>query len=171
MPMETRKTTIIAEAGVNHNGDLALAKKLIDVAAAAGADYVKFQTFKSEKLVSKSAKKAAYQERNMAGGGDSQFDMLKALELKQEDHFLLRDYAKTKNIKFLSTGFDLESLEFLFSLGIDFFKVPSGELTNYTYLKKIASFRKPVVVSTGMATLAEVKEALDVLLADGIPRK
>ena len=162
------KTTIIAEAGVNHNGDVTLAKKLIDVAAAAGADYVKFQTFKAEKLVSKEAKKAAYQQRNMEEESDSQFAMLKALELKTEDHFTLKEYAAGKQIKFLSTGFDLDSLDFLHALGIDFFKVPSGELTNFSYLKKIASFRKPVVLSTGMAYLAEVKEAIQLLTDSGI---
>src|SRR5688572_11240504 len=115
------RSIIIAEAGVNHNGDIGSAKKLIDVAAEAGADYVKFQTFKAEKLVSKEAKKAAYQQRNMKEENDSQLSMLKSLELRTDDHYILKSYAESRNIKFLSTGFDLDSLEFLNELGIDFF--------------------------------------------------
>jgi N,N'-diacetyllegionaminate synthase len=163
------KVTIIAEAGVNHNGDMNIARKLVDVAAEAGADYVKFQTFKADKLVSKDAKKAAYQQRNIGDNDDSQFAMLKALEVTEADHYMLKEYASSRSIKFLSTGFDLQSIEFLNKLGMDFFKVPSGELTNYSYLKKIASFRLPVVLSTGMANLQEVRDAVEVMTGNGVP--
>jgi len=155
-------TVIIAEAGVNHNGDINLAKKLIDAAAEAGADYVKFQTFKTELLVSKNAKKADYQIKNQKNKNNSQFDMLKKLELAEETHYKLIDYCKQKNIKFLSTAFDFQSIDFLADLGIDFFKIPSGELTNYPYLKKIAKKKLPVVISTGMANLQEISDALKV---------
>ena len=120
---------IIAEAGVNHNGDFSLAKRLIETAADAGADYVKFQTFKAENLVTKAACKAAYQVKNISDGDNSQFQMLKNLEMPYEWHFKLRDYANALGIKFLSTGFDEESIDFLDDLGIDLFKIPSGEIT------------------------------------------
>jgi N,N'-diacetyllegionaminate synthase len=162
------RVTIIAEAGVNHNGEIAKAKQLIDVAAAAGADYVKFQTFKADKLVSTEAKKAAYQAKNINDGDDSQYGMLKKLELSEEDHHILKEYARKAGIKFLSTGFDEDSLDFLDSLGIDFFKVPSGEITNYPYLQHIASKKKPVLLSTGMSSLGEIEQALDVLTAAGV---
>ena len=155
-------TIIIAEAGVNHNGDINLAKKLIDAAAAAGADYVKFQTFKTELLVSKDAKKADYQIKNTNKTGNTQFDMLKKLEISKETHYELIKYCKQKNIKFLSTAFDFDSIDFLYKLKIDFFKIPSGELTNYPYLKKIANKKLPVVISTGMANLKEIADALTV---------
>jgi N-acetylneuraminate synthase/N,N'-diacetyllegionaminate synthase len=164
------KSIIIAEAGVNHNGDLNLAKQLIDVAADAGADYVKFQTFKAEKLVSKEAKKAEYQSKNFLEEDDSQFGMLKRLELREEDHYMLQDYAKEKQIKFLSTGFDEESVDFLDQMGMDLFKIPSGEITNYPYLKHIAQKGKAVVLSTGMSTMAEIKEAIEVLLKFGVSK-
>jgi N,N'-diacetyllegionaminate synthase len=163
------RVTIIAEAGVNHNGEIAKAKQLIDAAAAAGADYVKFQTFKADKLVSTEAKKAAYQAKNINDGDDSQYGMLKKLELSEEDHYILKEYATKAGIKFLSTGFDEDSLDFLDSLGIDFFKVPSGEITNYPYLQHIASKKKPVLLSTGMSSLGEIEQALDVLTAAGVP--
>jgi N-acetylneuraminate synthase len=163
------KTLIIAEAGVNHNGDIHLAKKLIDVAADAGVDYVKFQTFKTENLVSKSAKKATYQIENTKEEG-SQFDMLKKLELDVNAHHILIDYCQQKKIQFLSTGFDLESLDLLNELNIDLFKVPSGEITNLPYLEKIASFGKPVILSTGMCTMQEVKEAFHVFISNGISK-
>lgn len=157
-----KKTTIIAEAGVNHNGSLKLAKKLIDAGAEAGVDYVKFQTFKAEKLVTKSAQKADYQARNIGDGDNSQFAMLKKLELSEADHFELVRYCDQKGVKFLSTAFDLDSLEFLTPL-IDFWKVPSGEITNYPYLRAIGETQKPVVLSTGMATIAEVADAINTL--------
>jgi N,N'-diacetyllegionaminate synthase len=165
-----KNTLIIAEAGVNHNGDINLAKKLIDVAADAAVDYVKFQTFKTENLVSKEAKKAAYQIENTKKEG-SQFDMLKKLELDVEAHHILIDYCHQKNIKFLSTGFDIQSLELLNKLNIDLFKVPSGEITNLPYLEKIASFGKPVILSTGMCTMQEVKEAFTVMIEKGISQE
>ena len=165
-----RKTLIIAEAGVNHNGSIELAKQLIDVAADANVDYVKFQTFKAENIVSKEAKKAAYQIENTNTEG-SQYNMLKKLELDVDTHHALIDYCKQKNIKFLSTGFDLESLELLNKLNIDLFKVPSGEITNLPYLKKIASFKKPVILSTGMCTMKEVKDAFEVMINNGILNK
>ncbi len=165
------KVIIIAEAGVNHNGDIDLAKKLVDAASEAGADYVKFQTFKAEKLVSKSAVKAEYQKKNIGGTDDNQYEMLKKLELSEEQHYLLVEYCKSKNIKFLSTAFDEISLDFLNALHIDFFKVPSGEITNLPYLEKICSYKKPVILSTGMTDMDEIKEAFDILIKKGIPQK
>ena len=158
-----KKVLIIAEAGVNHNGDMALAEKLISVAADAGADFVKFQSFKAEKLVSRSAKKAAYQANNLNDGESSQFNMLKRLELNHENHLQLISCSKEYGIKFLSTAFDSEGLEYLSKLGVDVFKVPSGEITNYPYLKKLADLGKPVILSTGMADLREIREALGIL--------
>ena len=157
------RTLIIAEAGVNHNGDIQLAKQLIDVAAQAGADFVKFQTFKADKLVSKEAKKADYQAKNLNDGDQSQYKMLKKLELNEDQHYELLQYAKSKGIKFLSTGFDEESVDFLEKLGIELFKIPSGEITNLPYLRHIASKKQPVILSTGMATLSEIETALVVL--------
>jgi len=162
--MNKRKhTLIIAEAGVNHNGDLTNAKALIDAAVDAGADIVKFQTFRAEDLVSKEAKQASYQKRNMNSKDDSQFQMLKQLELSHEDHEELIGYCKEKGIEFFSTAFDVRGLEYLNSLGFGRFKVPSGEITNYPYLKKLAAIGKPVILSTGMANLQEIKEAMQVL--------
>ncbi|WP_276389058.1 N-acetylneuraminate synthase [Eudoraea chungangensis] len=165
------KVLVIAEAGVNHNGDISMAKKLIDVACEAEVDFVKFQTFNAKKLVSRSAKKAKYQEENTKDTSESQLKMLQRLELSQEDHFELIAYCKTKGINFLSTGFDLESLEFLNKLGIPLFKIPSGEITNLPYLRKIASFGKPTVLSTGMANMAEINEAIIELLSQGLTIK
>jgi len=162
------KTLIIAEAGVNHNGNINLAKKLIDAAASAGADYVKFQTFKAENLVQKDAKKAAYQLENTKNN-DSQFEMLKALELSYESHFELIEYCKTRQIKFLSTAFDLESVEFLKDK-IDFYKIPSGEITNLPYLEKVAQLGLAIIMSTGMANLQEVKDAFNVLVKNGVQK-
>jgi len=159
---------IIAEAGVNHNGTLDLAKKLIDAAAQAGADIVKFQTFKAGKLVSKEARQAEYQKTNLKDGDDSQYNMLKKLELDESMHFELIDYCQLKGITFLSTGFDDESVELLDRLGMLFYKIPSGEITNKPYLQRIAKKNKPVVISTGMADLHEIKDALDVLTGEGL---
>jgi len=168
--MAVNKTLIIAEAGVNHNGDIDLAKKLIASAADADADYVKFQTFKADKIVSREAKKADYQVRNVNDSDDSQYAMLKKLEMPDEWHSVLIDYAEAKGIKFLSTGFDSESIDFLEALHMDFFKIPSGEITNKPYLMHIAKKGKPVVLSTGMATLQEVKEAIQVMEDAGLQR-
>jgi N,N'-diacetyllegionaminate synthase len=164
-----KKTLIIAEAGVNHNGDIQKAYQLIDIAVKAGADYVKFQTFQSDKLSSTIAKKANYQ-LIATDSNESQIDMLKKLELSKEDHFLLLAYCNKKRISFLSTAFDLESLHFLNSLNMDFFKIPSGEITNYPYLKQIASYKKPIILSTGMANMCEIESAIDVLITYGLNR-
>jgi N,N'-diacetyllegionaminate synthase len=162
------KTVIIAEAGVNHNGDINNALKLIDVAADCGADYIKFQTFKTEKLVSKEAQQAEYQQRNLGSSDNaSQYDMLKKLELSEANHHILIERCKEKNIKFLSTAFDLDSLDFLHRLGLDLFKIPSGEITNLPYLKKIGKMNTRVVVSTGMCVMEEIAEALSVLQSAG----
>lgn len=157
---------IIAEVGVNHNGSLALAKQLVDVAAECGADAVKFQTFTAATLVTKSAKQAEYQTANTGKVG-SQFDMLKRLELSEADHQALVDYCIEKNIEFMSTPFDLQSIQFLNGLGVKRFKIPSGEITNYPYLKMVGSYNKEIVLSTGMATLAEIEAALNLLLESG----
>ncbi len=157
------KVIIIAEAGVNHNGDLARAKKLIDAAAAAGADYVKFQTFKTEKIVSRYAKKADYQLKNFSDIDDSQFNMLKKLEMPLSWYEELIKHSEARSIKFLSTGFDEESVDFLDELGVNIFKIPSGEITNKNYLKHIAHKKKQIILSTGMSDLQEIKNALDVL--------
>ena len=153
---------IIAEAGVNHNGSLENAFKLIEVAREAGADYVKFQTFKTELCISKNAPLAEYQKEG-SGKAVSQFDLVKKLELSEEMHLKLIEKCKECGIKFLSTGFDIPSLRFLNSLGMDFFKIPSGEITNLPYLREIAKFKLPVVLSTGMADVEDIKQALQVL--------
>ena len=161
------KTIIIAEAGVNHNGDIETAKRLIDAAADAGVDYVKFQTFKAERLVSPSAQKAKYQIENDISKDDSQFNMLKKLELSDGDHEELISYCKSKNISFFSTAFDDEGISYLSSLNFDMFKVPSGELTNYPYLRTIAKTGLPIVLSTGMAYLDEIEKSINVLVSYG----
>ncbi|MCE2613622.1 N-acetylneuraminate synthase [Flavobacteriaceae bacterium D16] len=158
---------IIAEAGVNHNGNIDIAKKLIDAAAEAEVDFVKFQTFNSKKLVSRNARKADYQSKNMPDTSDSQLAMLQKLELTKDQHLELIAYCKVKEIHFLSTGFDLESLDFLNELGIPLFKIPSGEITNLPYLRKIGSFGKPIIMSTGMADLREIDDAITVLKQAG----
>ncbi len=166
------KVLIIAEAGVNHNGSLIMAKQLIDAAANAGVDYVKFQTFKTENLVSKLAQKADYQKNNdKAEQSTSQFDMLKKLELSIDDHHILIDYCRKKNIKFLSTAFDLDSIDLLNELKIDLFKIPSGEITNLPYLKKIGALQKQVIVSTGMCVISEITDAIDVLVKAGTKKE
>lgn len=165
-----RHCYIIAEAGVNHNGSLKLAKDLISVAADAGADAVKFQTFKAEKLVTGSARKAGYQEAAVGENG-GQLEMLKRLEMDGAMHHELIDYAKVKGIQFLSTAFDLESLATLNEFGLPMFKIPSGEITNFQLLKAVAQLGKPVVLSTGMADLGEIEQAIEVLLAFGSQRE
>ena len=161
------KTIIIAEAGVNHNGDIETAKKLIDVASDAGVDYVKFQTFKADRLVSPLAQKAKYQIKNDKNSDDSQLNMLKKLELSDADHKELISYCKSKNISFFSTAFDEEGISYLSSLNFDMFKIPSGELTNYPYLKAIAKTGLPVILSTGMANLDEIEKSINVLVSYG----
>ncbi|HJB24198.1 MAG TPA: N-acetylneuraminate synthase [Candidatus Jeotgalibaca pullicola] len=160
------KVFIIAEAGVNHNGDLTLAKQLIDEGVNAGVDAVKFQTFKAETLVSKNAQKADYQ-KNTTDWEESQFEMLKKLELDYEVYEELMTYAQERGVMFLSSAFDLESIELLIELGIELFKIPSGEITNLPYLRKIAQTGKKVVLSTGMSTLGDIEKALEVLQESG----
>lgn len=160
------KVFIIAEAGVNHNGSVELAKRLIDVARNSGADAVKFQTFKAENLVSKNAQKAAYQKQT-TDAGESQFDMIKKLELDLNTHKELMDYCQKIDIMFLSTPFDHESIELLHDLGLDIFKIPSGDITNLPYLREIGKRNKKVILSTGMADIGEIENALDTLISAG----
>jgi len=160
------KVFIIAEAGVNHNGSIELAKRLIDVACNAGVDAVKFQTFKAENLVSKNAQKAAYQKQT-TDVNESQFDMIKKLELDLNTHKELMAYCQKRNIMFLSTPFDHESIELLHDLGLQIFKIPSGEITNLPYLRQIGKHNKQVILSTGMADMGEIENALDVLISAG----
>ena len=157
---------IIAEAGVNHNGSVDLAKKLIDVASISGADAVKFQTFKAKNLVVENTKKADYQKQT-TDASESQFDMIKKLELDAETHKGLIAYCQEKNIMFLSTPFDHESIDLLCDLGLKIFKVPSGEITNLTYLRYVGSLNKRVILSTGMSNLEEVGDALNILINAG----
>lgn len=158
-----QKTLIIAEAGVNHNGDISLAKKLIKVASEAGADFVKFQSFKTEEAISIIAPKAQYQVANTTNKQESQFEMIKKLELGKQTHLELIKHCQKYGIKFLSTPFDLPSIALLNELKMEIFKIPSGEITNLPYLRKINSFGKKVILSTGMATLDEIQETLEVL--------
>lgn len=162
------ETIIIGEAGVNHNGSIALAKQLIDVAADAGVDYVKFQTFNAEKLVSKKAKKADYQIANTNNEEESQLEMLKKLELSEEQHNILIAYCREKKVSFFSTAFDLDSLQYLADIGLTLVKIPSGEITNLPYLRKAARLFKKVIISTGMATLSEIGNAISVFTSEGI---
>ncbi len=161
---------IIAEAGVNHNGDLGLALDLIRAASDAGADAVKFQTFRADDLVTTDTEKADYQKQN-TDSQESQYEMLKRLELSQQDHHVLIDACREHGIIFLSTGFDTASLEFLESLNIPIYKIPSGELTNLPLLRQVASFKKPIILSTGMATLQEISSSLNVLEQAGASRE
>ena len=163
------KTLIIAEAGVNHNGDLNLARRLIDAAAAAGADFVKFQTFKADRQVTRSAKKADYQVQT-TDSAESQHDMLRRLEINEAMHHELIAHCATRNIAFFSTGFDIESVDLLVSLGQDHFKIPSGEITNLPYLCHIGQLGKAVILSSGMATMGDIEAAIDVLERAGTPR-
>jgi len=160
------KVFIVAEAGVNHNGSIDLAKKLIDVASATGVDAVKFQTFKAENLATKNAKKANYQ-KNTTDQKENQFSMLKKLEMSKEMHLELINYSKNKSIKFLSSPFDHDSIELLKDLGLEVFKIPSGEITNLPYLRHIGKLNKKIILSTGMSNMDEVKNALDILVDSG----
>ncbi len=160
------KTIIIAEAGVNHNGSLETAKKMVDAAVAAGVDFIKFQTFKADKLVSKQAEQADYQKINI-GKEESQYSMLEKLQLSEEAHRELMLYCQGKGIHFFSTAFDLDSVEFLASLNLGLWKIPSGEITNYPYLKKIAQTGEPVILSTGMCTMEDIENAIAVLTVNG----
>lgn len=158
---------IIAEAGVNHNGSLALAKKLIDQAALAGVDAVKFQSFKANSLMTKAAPKADYQKKTT--GNESQYEMIKRLELDDDAHIVLRDYARQKGLEFMSTPFDLESIDLLERIGVKRYKVGSGDLTNLPYLRKMAGKGLPIILSTGMATLAEIRKVIQAIKQTGYP--
>ena len=153
---------IIAEAGVNHNGDINIAKELVDKAVFAGVDAIKFQTFKTEKLVTRYADMAEYQKDNI-GKVDSQFNMLKKLELSYKNFIELQEYCKLKGIMFLSTPFDFESSDFLNSIGMEAFKISSADLTNIPFLEYIAKFNKPIILSSGMASLSEIEDALNAI--------
>ena len=166
--MNDNKTFIIAEAGVNHNGSVEMAFQLIDVAAAAGADAVKFQTFKAEKVIAANAPKAGYQ-KDTTGVDESQLEMVKKLELDETAHTRLYQYCQGKGIQFLSTPFDLGSIDLLERLGLKTFKIPSGEITNLPYLRKLGALKKRLILSTGMADLGEIEDALDVLTESGTP--
>lgn len=161
-------TLIIAEAGVNHNGDLEMARRLVEVAAQSGADFVKFQTFKADRLVTRQAAKADYQ-RQLTAKDESQYDMIRRLELTPEMHVELMEHCRRQGIRFLSTGFDIESLDLLADFDIPLFKIPSGEITNLPYLQHIGRMGKPVILSTGMADMAEIGAALKVLEQAGTP--
>lgn len=165
------KTIIIAEAGVNHNGSLELAKQLVKKAHEAGVDYVKFQTFKSEKVVSKNAKKADYQIENTGKKEESQLEMVKKLELSYDDHQVLIDYCNNLGIKFFSTAFDFDSIEYLHSLGLGLWKIPSGEVTNYPFLKRIAAYNEKTILSTGMCDMIDVGAAVDALYKNGLSKE
>lgn len=166
----TRRILIIAEAGVNHNGDLDLAKRLIDVAAEAGADLVKFQTFSADRLATRTAPKADYQNQT-TDGAESQQQMLSRLELSIAMHQALIAHCAARNIGFFSTGYDIESVDFLVSLGQDHFKIPSGEITNLPYLRHVGQFGKTVILSSGMATLGDIEAAITVLEQAGTTRE
>jgi len=165
-----KKVFIIAEAGVNHKGDVDLAKKMVEIAKKAGADAVKFQTFKTEKLVSRYANKAEYQKAS-TNSKESQYEMIKNLELNTAAHIELIECAKKQKIMFLSTAFDLDSIDLLNGLGLEIFKIPSGDINNLPYLRKIGSLHKKIILSTGMSTLVEVETALKVLTGAGTQKK
>ena len=162
-----KKVIIIAEAGVNHNGSLSMAYKLVEAASKSGADYIKFQTFKTELNISKSARKADYQIENTNNKVETQFEMVKKLELSFDDFKKIKEYCDKLNIGFLSTGFDFESVDFLDKLGMDYFKIPSGEITNKPLLKYIANKNIPLIVSTGMCNMSEIGTALNILTENG----
>lgn len=168
--MANKQVLIIAEAGVNHNGDMNIARRLVDVAVECGVDIIKFQTFKAENLVTKSAQMANYQIAN-TGETDSQFAMLKKLELKESDFIELQQYCFQKNIQFFSTGFDIESLIFLERLNMGLWKIPSGEITNLPYLEFIGKCNEETILSTGMATLEEAAAAVNVLVKSGTSKE
>jgi len=164
------KVFIIAEAGVNHNGSLEIARRMVDAAVDANADAIKFQTFKAEEVVSKFAAKAEYQ-RKTTNADESQLEMIKKLELNADAHKGLIKYCRKKNIIFLSTPFDLDSIDLLNNLGLEIFKIPSGEIINLPYLRKIGGLKKRIILSTGMADMGEIEDALDVLTASGTPKE
>ena len=166
-----KKVVIIAEAGLNHNGDIKIAMQLIDSAAAAEADFIKFQTFKTELNISVTSKKADYQVINTNNSEETQFEMVKKLELSFGDFRILKDYCNKRGIEFLSSGFDFPSIDFLNEIGQSFFKIPSSEVTNKPYLQHIAGKGKPIVMSTGMANMEEIKAALNILIQQGLDKE
>jgi N,N'-diacetyllegionaminate synthase len=168
--LSIQPTIIIAEAGVNHNGSIDIAKKMIDVAVNAGANYVKFQTFKAETLVNKTVQKAEYQ-KSVTDKEESQYNMIKKLELDKAAHKELIEYCNSKSTQFLSTAFDLDSIDMLAELDIPLFKIPSGEITNLPYLRRIGGMGKPIILSTGMSTLEEISSALNLLLEAGADKE
>lgn len=168
--MNRPRTLIIAEAGVNHNGDIDMARRLIEVAAEAGVDMIKFQTFSADRLATGSASKAEYQAHS-TDESESQHAMLRRLELSSEMHHALIGHCLQHDVRFFSTGFDVESLDFLVGLGLDLIKIPSGEITNLPYLRRVAAHAKPVILSTGMASLGDIESAIAVLEAGGIDRE
>ena len=170
MLLKKNKVTIIAEAGVNHNGNIKIAKKLIDIASDAGSDIIKFQTYKTENLITKNAPKAKYQKKT-TNINETQFQMLKKLELNKKDHEVLIEYCIKKKIEFLSSPFDLPSIDLLKKLKLKRIKIPSSELTNHIYLKKISSFKGEIIFSTGMSTLNEIKGVFDFLIKNGVSKK
>lgn len=169
MTFVLNQTLIIAEAGVNHNGDMKLAKQLIDAAANSGADYVKFQTFSADRIVAKSADKADYQKK-YSDSTESQYEMLKRLELSVEMHLELIEHCERRSIKFLSTGFDIQSVDLLVGFGLNLLKIPSGEITNLPFLRHIGSLGLPVILSSGMSTMSEIVDAMSILDRAGLPR-
>ena len=168
--MNNNKTFIIAEAGVNHNGSIELAFKLIDAAKEAGTDAVKFQSFKADNLVSKKADKAEYQKKT-TDINESQYEMIKKLELSVDDHKKLMEYCNKVGIQFLSSPFDLDSIDLLNELGLEIFKIPSGEIINLPYLRKIGKLNKNVILSSGMSDLGEIEDALDALIPNGTDKE
>ena len=170
MLLKKNKVTIIAEAGVNHNGSIRIAKKLIDIASDAGSDIIKFQTYKTENLITKNAPKAKYQKKT-TNIKETQFEMLKKLELNEKQHEVLIEYCSKKKIEFLSSPFDLPSIDLLKKLNLKRLKIPSSELTNHIYLKKISSFKGEIIFSTGMSTLYEIKSVYDFLIKNGVNKK
>ena len=167
----TNHTIIIAEAGVNHNGSIDLAKQLVQKAKEAGVDYIKFQTFKASNLVTKSARQAEYQQRNNGGQEESQYQMLKKLELSPKEHQILIDYCHDLGIKFFSTAFDSESIDYLHSLNLGLWKIPSGEVTNYPFLKRVAAFNEKTILSTGMCEMQDVRNAVEALYENGLSKE
>jgi N,N'-diacetyllegionaminate synthase len=163
-------TLIIAEAGVNHNGSIDRAKKLVDVACEAGADFVKFQTFKAKTVVTRTADKAEYQKES-TGAAESQFEMIKKLELNRTAHLELIQHCGKRDIRFLSTAFDHDSIDLLAELNIPFYKIPSGEITNLPYLRHVGRMGKPIIMSTGLSTLEEVRVAMEILLTAGLQKE
>ena len=166
--MNHNKTFIIAEAGVNHNGSLDIALQMVDVAVVAGADAIKFQTFKAERMIGVNAPKADYQQKT-TGSDESQMEMVRKLELDEAAHVEIYQHCRKKGITFLSTPFDLESIDLLNRLGLAIFKIPSGEITNLPYLRKLGALNKRLILSTGMSKLGEIEAALEVLTESGTP--